>query len=394
MENLLFLVHRIPYPPNKGDKIRSFHFLKAIAEHYRVIIGAFIDDPEDWKFERKLDDFCAERFCLPINPKVAKIKSLSGFLTGEALSLPYYRNKQMQQWVAETIKKHDIRKVMIYSSVMAQYVPEHKDIDMIVDFVDVDSDKWRQYAGKKKWPESWIYQREAKKLFEFEEAVIKRSKTSFFVSEKEAELFHQLSPLTKDKVTSVNNGVDIQFFQPDFNAANPYKDNEKVMVFTGAMDYWPNIDAVSWFAKKIFPQIFKQDSSARFYIVGSNPSKEVQALAQEGQIIVTGRVEEIRPYLTFAHFAVAPLQIARGIQNKVLEAMAMEKNILATSAAMEGIYNYDLKHVIMNDDQQQIVNEACRLLKLTDVKAPSNREFVEKNFSWRSNGERLLQLLS
>ena len=167
MTKLLYLVHRIPYPPNKGDKIRSFHFLKALAEEYEVYLGTFIDDPDDRQYVETLKRFCSECFCVDLHPKLGKFKSLIGFLNGEALSLPYYRNKTLQDWVDSTIADQDIDRVLIFSSPMAQYIQSHPQLHFVADFVDVDSDKWRQYAENKSWPANWVYRREAKKLLNF-----------------------------------------------------------------------------------------------------------------------------------------------------------------------------------------------------------------------------------
>ncbi len=396
MEKILFLVHRIPYPPNKGDKIRSYHFLKALAENYQVYLGAFIDDQEDWQYSDKLTDFCEDLFCQALNPKIAKIKSLQGLLTGKALSLPYYQSQAMQQWVLDTLKQQKIKKILIFSSVMAQFVPENQDIDMIVDFVDVDSDKWRQYSQQKIWPESWVYQREARQLLSYEKAIAKKSKVSFFVSEQEAKLFKQLAPDLEDKISWVNNGVDTGFFNPRESYDNPYAADETALVFTGAMDYWPNIDAVVWFAQQVFPIILQHYPHARFYIVGSKPAKEVLALAEQSEnIVVTGRVEDIRPYLNYAAVAVAPLRVARGIQNKVLEAMAMTRTILATPAAMEGISGYQDIDVEIADEAEPLADKARQLLSRPPQQLISNRnrEFVTEFFSWDSSGNKLRQLI-
>jgi len=394
MQNILYLVHRIPYPPNKGDKIRSFHFLKALAEHYHVYLGAFIDDEEDWQYTEHLKSYCSDSLCLALKPSTAKVKSLTGLLTKQALSLPYYQNQTMQRWVDEIIASRNIEKVVIFSSVMAQFVLHKDNVDIIVDFVDVDSDKWKQYAQKKPWPENWIYQRESRRLLDFEKKVAEKAKTSFFVSQQEAELFKQLAPAVSNKVSAINNGVDAAYFSPQSDWISPYRDHEKAIVFTGAMDYWPNIDAVVWFSRQVFPEILRQHPHTKFYIVGSKPTKEVQALAAQDNIVVTGRVEDIRPYLAFAMFAVAPLRIARGIQNKVLEAMSMEKEVLAKSAAMEGISGYEQQDVIMTDDAGQFADRACQLLSQTQLQSSKNRAFVKTQFSWNSSGKQLAQLIN
>ncbi len=394
MEKILFLVHRIPYPPNKGDKIRSFNFLKALSSNFEVYLGTFIDDEHDWNYVEQLNEFCKESYCLPLNPLKAKIKSLSGLISNEALSLPYYASDKMQQWVDEQIGQYHIKKAVIFSSVMSKFLMHHP-VEIISDFVDVDSDKWRQYAEKKCWPESWIYQRESKKLLEYEKKVAERSKVALFVSDKEAELFQQFLPELKHKIKGVNNGVDADLFDPEQSYTNPYNENDQVIVFVGAMDYWANIDAVIWFADEVFPLILQQHPTSKFYIVGSKPGNEVAKLGDRPNITVTGRVEDVKDYLFFANFAVAPLRIARGIQNKVLEAMAMNKIVIATSAAMEGIEGYEGRDVLKTDEAKEFSAFACELLRSPSNKNTSknNRQFVQDNYSWNSNTEKLINFI-
>jgi len=394
MQDLLFLAHRIPYPPNKGDKIRSYHFLKHLTLKYNVHLGTFIDDPNDWQYTDKLDAICAETSYLGLNPLQAKIKSLQGLLTGEPLSLPYYKNQAMQNWVNKTIKTHSIKKVLIFSSVMAQFINKTHDVEIIVDFVDVDSDKWRQYAASKKGLDAWIYHRESRYLFNYEKQIAEQAKSSFFVSEQEAALFKRLAPEASEKVTHINNGVDTDYFSPEQTFATPYPINEDVIVFTGAMDYWANVDAVKWFAEDVFPHITKNHPAVKFYIVGSRPTKEVEALANNA-VVVTGAVDDVRPYLAHAKLAVAPLRIARGIQNKVLEAMAMGKYVIATSSAMEGIpYNKTLD-VSVGDEVDVVIKQLEELLQRNSLAMVSNnnRDFVASMFSWEQNVNGLLSLM-
>jgi len=394
MQDLLFLAHRIPYPPNKGDKIRSYHFLKYLTDAYTVHLGTFVDDPNDWQYTDKLDAICAETCYLGLNPLQAKIKSLQGLLTGEALSLPYYKNQAMQNWVDYTIKTHSIKKVLIFSSVMAQFIKKTHDVEMIVDFVDVDSDKWRQYAISKKGLGAWIYRRESKYLFNYEKKIAEQAKASFFVSEQEAALFKSLAPKASEKMTHINNGVDTDYFSPEQMFATPYSSNEDVIVFTGAMDYWANVDAVKWFAEDIFSRITKNYPALKFYIVGSRPTKVVEALANK-TIVVTGAVDDVRPYLAHAKLVVAPLRIARGIQNKVLEAMAMGKYVIATSAAMEGILYSETLDVSVGDEVHVIIKQLEELLQKNSSVTISNnnRDFVTAMFSWEQNVNRLISLI-
>jgi sugar transferase (PEP-CTERM/EpsH1 system associated) len=338
MDELLYLVHRIPYPPNKGDKIRSYHLLKHLAQRFKVHVGAFIDDSNDWQYAAALAQLAGgEVKLLPLNPRLATLKSASGLLTGEPLTLPYYRDRQMQRWVDDLLATRPITRALVYSSSMAQYVMQHTQLHRVIDFVDIDSDKWRQYAEKKTWPMNWVYWREARTLFDYERRVTHAFAASAFVSEAEVALFKQLAPDCASKVFGFSNGVDTDYFSPSLTLSSPYPAGEQVLVFTGAMDYWANVDAVTWFARDIFPAVQRVHPGVRFYIVGSRPTPEVQALAKRSGVTVTGAVADTRPYIAHAAMAVAPLRIARGIQNKILEAMAMAKPTVVTEQALEGI---------------------------------------------------------
>ncbi|BCG64829.1 MAG: hypothetical protein methR_P2622 [Methyloprofundus sp.] len=394
MKNLLFLVHRIPYPPNKGDKIRSYNFLKGLAEHYNIHLVAFIDDPEDWQYVGKIEALTDTSLLVNLNSSIAKVKSLTGLLTNKALSLPYYQSHKVQKWIDKTVQENRIEKVFIYSSAMAQYVDKYDDLDVTIDFVDVDSDKWSQYAQKAAWPMSWVYRREAKQLLDYDKRVAKQSKMSAFVSEAESVLFKGLFDDNSEQITYVNNGVDTVFFDPYLQYKNPYIGKGSNVVFTGAMDYWANIDAVIWFVEKVFPLVKQQNSNAQFYIVGSNPAKEVLQLATTEGVSVTGRVNDIRAYVFFANVIVTPLLIARGIQNKILEAMAMGKRIVATPQAIEGITITDQEVTVIEnsmDFAMQVVRDLNNTR--TDYCSVENRDFVTKHYSWSASLKRLTQII-
>lgn len=394
MKKLLYLVHRIPYPPNKGDKIRSFHFLKALAEEYEIYLGTFIDDPDDRQYIEALKPYCKDSFCVDLQPQSAKLFSLSGFLSNEALSLPYYRSQALQVWVDGVIETHDIQQAMIFSSPMAQYLVSHPQVDLVADYVDVDSDKWLQYAKSKRWPASWVYQRESKKLLDYEIDMAVRAKSTLFVSEQEAQLFKQLAPSVSGKIDYVNNGVDTVFFDPSLTYESPFAQAEMAIVFTGAMDYWANVDAVIWFAQEVFPLVQQQCADARFYIVGSKPTKQVLQLAEADEsIIVTGRVDDVRHYVANAAVVIAPLRIARGIQNKVLEAMAMAKPVVVTPAAMEGIVMTANIQVAVAEEPSKFAEQVVNYLHALNTIALENRHYVQAEFSWQQNGKRLCGII-
>lgn len=394
MQELLFLAHRIPYPPNKGDKIRSYHLLKYLAGKYRVHLGAFVDDENDWKHVRMLEDLCGETHFSALNTRIARLRSTKGLLRGEPLTLPYYYQEDMQAWVNHLQQCLPVHRVLVFSSSMAQYVTGQQwaGVRRVIDVVDVDSDKWRQYARKKSWPMSAIYRREAARLQAYEQHISSEFDASVFVSKDEAALFKKLVPASADHVFHLNNGVDSDYFSPERTYANPYLPGEKVLVFTGAMDYWANVDAVVWFAQEVFPYVYKHDRNARFYIVGGRPAEAVQQLENIPGVCVIGAVIDIRPYIAQAAAAVAPLRIARGVQNKVLEAMAMAKPVLATPAAMEGIESgTEGTGIVVADDPASLAEHAIHMLP--GGYNAAGRICVLKHYAWAANLASLDRLL-
>ena len=339
MANLLYLVHRLPYPPNKGDKVRSYHLLKHLAANHNVYLGTFVDDPEDMQHLPAVQAMCAGMCAVALSPTVAKMRSLLGLMTGKPLSLGYYRDAALVRWVAGVRTHRKIDATVVFSSAMGQYVlpgPVQADKPLLVDFVDVDSEKWVQYATQRRWPMSWIYAREGRTLLAFERLLASRAPHSFFVTDKEAALFRRLAPESAATVRAIGNGVDSDFFSPDAQRDNPFNAGEIPIVFTGAMDYWPNIDAVTWFAAEVLPALRTRWPTVRFVVVGRCPPAAIQALASD-HVTITGTVPDVRPFLQHAAVVVAPMRLARGVQNKILEAMAMARPVVAAADCVAAI---------------------------------------------------------
>lgn len=390
MENLLLLVHRIPYPPNKGDKIRSYHLLKHLAQHYRVHMATFVDDDDDWQHVPTVEALCTSSHFARLNPLTGRVRSLGALLGGRALSFDYYRNGGVQDWVDQAMLEHKIDKVMVFSSPMAQYAEQYPQARRVVDFCDIDSDKWRQYAAQKSWPMSWVYRREADTLLAYERHVAATTDAALFVSEPEADMFRTLAPESDAKIGFFNNGVDTEYFSPERAYERPYGAGERALVFTGAMDYWPNIDAVQWFASEVFPLLRAGDPSLRFVIVGARPTPAVLALAASPGVTVTGTVPDVRPYIHHAEICVAPLRIARGIQNKVLEAMAMARPVVVSPQALEGIDAVPGRELLLADGAAAFAATLTGLLAQPDASlGAAARAKVESQYSWPSNLARI-----
>ena len=387
--DLLLLVHRIPYPPNKGDKIRSYNLLKHLATKYRVHLATFVDDADDWQHVPTVEALCASSHFVKLDPTRGKLRSAKGLATGKSLSLEYYRDAELRRWVARTMRERGIARVMTFCSVMAQYAQDFPAARRVIDFCDIDSDKWRQYAEKKKWPMSWVYRHEARSLLDYERKIAQDFDASLFVSEPEAELFRTLAPESSAKIGHFSNGVDTEYFSAARAYDNPYAPGEQALVFTGAMDYWPNIDAVKWFAEHVLPRVRAAVPGARFYIVGSRPAPEVLALATQSSdaaIVVTGTVPDVRPYLAHCVAAVAPLRIARGIQNKVLEAMAMGRPVVSSKQAFEGIEATPGRELIVADAPDDYADSVIELLRNANpAMGQAARVQVERRYSWSAH---------
>ena len=392
--DLLLLCHRLPFPPDKGDKIRSYRWLSALAERYRVHLVAFVDDENDWRYASRMREVCAEVCLLPLVPNRAKLRSLPALLNGAPLSERYYRDRRAVAWVADLMQRRRIERVVVYSSAMAQYVrgPRFAAIRRVIDFVDVDSDKWRQYAERQRGPMAWVHAREARRLLHHDAAIAREFDLSLFVSSAEAEFFRHLTGIDA-RVDSVANGVDHVYFAPAPGRPSPYPAGQDAVAFTGAMDYWANLDAVRWFARDVWPAVRERVPTAVFYIVGARPGAEVQALAGD-RIIVTGRVPDVRPYLQYAGAVIAPMRIARGIQNKVLEGMAMARPVITSNKGLEGIDSGGAQVVLVADEPHAFAERVCEaLLGRHGALGAAARAFVQREFDWSRATERFAALV-
>lgn len=338
MKKLLYLTQRIPFPPNKGEKIRQYEVLKHLSLDYEVCLGTLVDDPADYQYVSNVKKLCQNLYAGTLDRRRAKLTCLSGLLTGEALSVTFYRHRGLAAWVSRIVRDTRPDAIVVCSSNMAPYVLDlpRPHSRLIVDLTDVDSEKWRAYAEIDKGPMRWVHQREWRRTAELEGRIAREADACLLVSRQEAALFVAHQPSASSRIHAVSNGVDHTYFDPALVTAIPYA-AVPAFVFTGTMDYPPNIDAVSWFAREMLPLIRVKSPSAQFYIVGANPAPLVEALRRLPGVFVTGRVPDVRPYIAHATACVAPMRIARGIQNKVLEAMAMARPVIVTADALEGI---------------------------------------------------------
>lgn len=383
MAKLIYLTHRMPYPPDKGDKITTFNFLRHLARRNEVYLGAFVDSDADWQHVAKLKEYCAEVKLVGIRPLPGRLWSARALLGSRPLTQAYYTSHELQTWVDATVARHGIGTALAYCSAMAPYLaaPRYAHLRRVTHYADVDSEKWKTYAQTHRGLMGYVYAREARTLQGLERRMSSVYDVTSFVSDADAALYRQLAPESAAKVSVIPNGVDTDYFDPAADTASPFQPGSRPIVFTGAMDYWPNADAVAWFASEVLGLIRRELPQTEFWIVGSNPSREVMNLAAIAGVTVTGRVPDVRPYLAHCGAVVAPLRVARGTQNKVLEAYSMARPVLMTGAAANGLLASPFIAAATHDQPADLARAVQEALQAPPRFAAA-RDYVMANYSW------------
>ncbi len=385
MQEILFLAHRIPWPPDRGDKIRSHHVLKRLCEMTPVHVGAFADDERDMGFVTEMADILGSSH-VELRNKSQWQAGGEALLTGQPVSVRSFGSGSMRDWVDRLLASSRISHVFCFSGQMAQYVPKSFVGHFLMDFVDVDSAKFESYADEGNPLMRWINAREGRLLKAFEREVALRADASLLVSKAEAELFRTRTGASH--VAVLGNGIDTKFYDPTAKFKKlhpPFPD--PLIVFTGQMDYRPNIEAVTDFATLAMPFIRDRHPDASFVIVGRNPTRGVLDLSTLPGVQVTGAVDDVRTWLAAADVVVAPLRIARGIQNKVLEAMAMARPVVASLAAAEGIDAEPGVHLYTEPNLAAEAERVCALLDQPQEAlkiGAAARAHVVRHYSWES----------
>ena len=387
MRRLLFLAHRIPFPPDKGDKIRSFHILRHLSTRFEVYLGCFADGPVDGRHIDELRKYCTDVFCLRLERSQVVERAARALFLGQSITESFYHDGRMARWVADTLATRSISDIFVFCSAMAPYVlPTPPTSRLVLDLVDVDSEKWDAYARSTGGLLRSIFRREHRRVFALETRAGEASDHILFVSGAEAREFAALAPGLAGRVGHIDNGVDSVFFDPDREMPNPFTPDSLPIVFSGAMDYRANTDAATWFARECLPQIRNEHPRAEFWVVGANPTRAVRRLGTHAGVFVTGGVEDMRPFLAHAACAVAPMRIARGVQNKVLEAMAMARPLVVTSAALEGISARPDRELLVADEARNYSLRVSEVLSGSHREiGPAARLFVMREHNWADN---------
>jgi sugar transferase (PEP-CTERM/EpsH1 system associated) len=398
--NILILSHRVPFPPNKGEKIRTFHQIEHLSElgHHIHLFSPY-EDPSELKYFSTLSEtLCTSVEAAPLKPKALRL--LTGLVKGQSMSVANFYDKSLQHKFDQFLANTPVDAILCSASSMAEYVFKSAALNtldkkplLIMDFMDVDSDKWGQYQHSSSFPMSMVYAREQQLLANYEKKIVKQFDASYLIAQAEVTLFNQ-KVFKTDKVHVMGNGLDTSsFYPPKIKQQN----SGPVFLFTGVMDYKPNEDAVIWFVNTCWPTIIEQRPKAKFIIAGMNPSNDISQLADDPSIEVTGFVEDILPFYHQADIFVAPFRLARGVQNKVLQAFACALPVISTPMGAEGILCQADRDILIASTPEEFITKANQLSDQPDFAqsiGQSALNIIKQHYSWQGQLQPLVNLLS
>jgi polysaccharide biosynthesis protein PslH len=380
--NILFLAHRIPYPPDKGEKIRAYHELRFLGARHSVDLFAFGDPSEQAVGRRALGEFCRRMYFKELGRGAAIARAAGSLISRRPFTTAYFRSATMKRAVRDALARNSYDTVFVYCSAMAQYVLNSTRVPVCVDFVDSDAAKWAQYANYKAFPMSWVFAREARKLGRYEREIARVARLSLVSTPLEVESIDQHGQLG---VRALENGVSVPPAQSgeisvDVTALGTY------VVFVGQMDYFPNVDAACYFAEQILPQIHETHPELRLLIVGRNPSPRVRRLSALRGVIVTGTVPDVQPYVKGAVAAIAPFRISQGVQNKILEALALGVPVVATQRSARAVGATSNELLFTAEGPREFARAVVTVVESPQLRQNlCGREFVKRRFDWEQN---------
>ncbi|MFC0589099.1 TIGR03087 family PEP-CTERM/XrtA system glycosyltransferase [Novosphingobium aquiterrae] len=398
---ILFLSHRMPFPPDRGDKIRSHHVLRKLATLAPVHVATFADDERDIAEEVELASI-ARSYRLVRRVKPLIVAGMQSLMRRQPVSVPAFSSAEIAKYVAAVLAEHPISMIYAFSGQMGQFIPASFTGKVVFDFVDVDSAKFEAYADEASGIRRWLFEREGRLLAHEEARIAARSDVSLLVSSEEAALFRLRLPAEQAAdcdVRTLRNGIDSRFFDPAIvSAASAMAASPGPrLIFVGQMDYAPNVTAALRVIDRLLPAIRETLPKATFHIVGRNPDEQLVEYHGKNGVFVWGGVDDIRAYLAAADLALIPLEIARGVQNKVLEAMAMSLPVVLTSQAATGIGAVDGEHLAIADSDEDLVDRVTALLahpRQALTLGHEARNYVVEKMSWQAALAPLVDLVS
>ena len=371
---ILYLTHRVPFPPDKGDRIRNYHLLRQLAKRSRVWLASLADEPVSDEIRTTLEGLCEKVAIIPVTSR-RWIRAALSVGRGRSLSEGAFHeprmSRQLREWAPFDV-------AVASASSLAPYLRDDlAGTPAVIDVMDVDSQKWFDFAEHKRGPKRWLYRLEGRRVRKLERDLPRWSKAVSLVSRAETDVFESIAG--KGTALAAANGVDLEYFHPANAPESP------ACAFVGALDYLPNVDAAQWFAREVWPKVRDRAPRAEFWLVGRKPVPSVQALASLPGVKLIGQVPDVRPHLAAAAVAVMPLRIARGLQNKVLEALAMAKAAVASPAALAALTLTPGTHLLSATTVNEWVDAITGLLADETRRRElglAGRHFVETEHDW------------
>lgn len=397
--NIVVLSHRVPFPPNKGEKIRTYNQLEFLSRRgFNITVFCLLHEPGD---EEHAAEYRKSADIEVVTEKIglSKLRMLGGLLRLRSLSVANFYCVQLQKKLDAHLAGSAVDVIYSTSSSMAEYVirggrksTARSKPRMVIDFMDLDSDKWRQYASVNRFPMSWVYRYEARILLEYEKKIQQYFDQCIFISSNEVALFKKRLAGGTDNLNVVGNGVDLTQFRPP--ASMVFK-KPLTLLFSGVMDYFPNENAMCWFVDNVWPGLKLLHPDARLVIAGMNPGSTIMDMAKDEQITVTGYVDDMLACYHEANVFIAPFQIARGVQNKILQAFACGLPVVSSVAGAEGIDCVHGEHLLIAETPEQYIEKIDQLVRDNNTYeniCNSALKLVHQNYTWDAKNECLAEL--
>ena len=377
--SILFLAHRVPYPLDKGERIRVFHALKFLSRRAEIHLACLADEPVSEDSLAQLRAVCRQVAVVQNNGASRWMRAAGSILVGRTATEGAFHSPALIDLLRRWTDEKQFHAVMVSSSGMVPYwsLPKLRELPAVVDLIDVDSQKWFDYAAASRFPNSWLYRTEGRRLRRLEQRLPASTRAVTLVSKAETQLYRSFChPGT---VRTIPCGVDLDYFRPAPDSAIP------LCVFVGALNYRPNVDGVRSFCREVWPEIRRRRADARLRLVGRRPTRAVRALGRLPGVEVVGQVADIRPHLAESALAIVPLQIARGVQTKVIEAMAMGKSVVASAPSLIGLDAQAGTDLLVAQNATEWAETVLRVLnkaRLRKALGAAARRYVENHHRW------------
>ena len=390
---ILFLTHRIPYPPDKGERIRAFHELRYLATRHEVDLFCFADSQESAGNKKVLEGICRSVYVEVLNKPIRLLRAAGNYFTGRPLSFGFFCSRKLDLKVRQALCDRAYDVIFVYCSSMGGSIPQPPPVPLVVDFVDADSQKFRQYAARSGSLRRWLYAREARTVAAAEQSLGRMAALSFAVTEHDARELRAGDP-ERFRVEVVPNGVQVPN-APDVHDPAELRELKPFALFVGSMNYPPNSDAATYFARDILPLVRKTHPDLKFVIVGRDPDQQVRGLSKIPGVVVTGAVADVFQYFRNANVSVAPFRISQGFHNKIAESLAVGTPVITTSRAMAGIGLSEREGLFVADTAESFADKVTQVLKdshwLRELRAGASS--VRQRLSWDVPLSRMEQLI-